>query len=458
MTSNRLLPRIAILAATALLAACGADDTERGPEPDTVPRTGDLRILNAIVDSPDLLAFRSGTSVGTVPFSTVVSLDNSIVANYRIDIGFLDAQNTFVPIVNDMEVPIYEDYERTVMVTGTLANAAVTVIANEEFLYGERGTPVLDPQIQFVHAADGIGSLDFHLTAPAAAITTPSATLDLRAYSPISSTAAGDYQLRVTPAGQPGTVLFDSGTFARTSTTRETYVAVNYVGPGGPGIRVIRITALGFAESFPAEVLSAAVRFANLVADLPLADLYFGDPATTAAIFEDVAFGEFSPYLTLAGGNQTVRVTAADVTSPVIHTQAIGVLSGNFATYNLGGLVNPASIVGNYVLDDNRIVGTRTQVRFFNASPAAGVVNVYLLVPGQTTTDVLPTFLSAPVGGAGVARLPPGPYDLVVENAQGVNLSGPERVDIPSDDTQMLTITDTVGGGAPFVVNLATNP
>ncbi|NJN52434.1 MAG: hypothetical protein HC809_12445 [Gammaproteobacteria bacterium] len=85
-------------------------------------------------------------------------------------------------------------------------------------------------------------------------------------------------------------------------------------------------------------------------------------------------------------------------------------------------------------------------------------MNVYLLVPGQTTSDVLPTFLGAAVGAAGATRLAPGEYDLVIENAQGVSLYGPDRIMVQGGVTEMLTITDTEGGGAPFVVSFDVNP
>ncbi len=459
MTSKQSFSRfLCAFVGVALLSGCGASDEERGPEPDLIPRSGDLRVYNAIVDSPDLQVSITGGGSGSVVFSGVLAFDNTIVSNYRVNVGYFDAQNSFIPIVNNLEVPIHEDFERTIVLTGTLANPVITVLANEEFLFGFLTPPVQNPEVQFVNAANGSGTLDFHLTAPADPLTTATASLALRAASAIRKVAPGDYRLRVTPAGQPGTVLFDSGTVALVSTSRESHFAVNYVGPGGPGIRVIRVVSGGIALPFPNEALSASIRFGNLAADLAEADLYFGDPATTAPIFEDVPFGAFTPYLDLPAGTQSIRITAANSSDPVLHTQSATLLSGNFSTFYIGGLVSNPAMAGAFTIDDNRIVGVRTQVRLFNGSPAAGTVNVFLLVPGQTTTSASATFPAAAVGASGATRLPPGPYDLVVENLQGVSLFGPDRVQVESGVRHILTVTDTAGGGPPFAVSFGVDP
>ncbi len=449
------------IAATLLLAACGADQQEAGPAPDPIPRSGDLRFFNAMGDVPDLVVIRNGSTLGALPFGQTIAQDNAIVGRYRIDMGYLDADNEFVAVVDQLEIELHEDHERTVVATGTQANPSFTVIENEEFLYGVVGVPVQDPQVQFIHTVAGIGDLDFHLTAPGDPLLATPSSLAFEGRTAIDSTPPGDYRLRVTPAGQPGTILYDSGTFTLASTTRTELVAIGYFGPGGNGIRVVAIDSFGGVGAFPEEDLPAAVRFANFAADLPSADVFLDDPMTTPATFSDVAFEAVTPYdETLASGTTTFQITAAMAPDPVLRSHAVNVRRGAFATYYLGGTAtaDPPVLTGALVVDDNRVSDLRSQVRFFQASPAAGIVNVFLLAPGQSTVGATPNFRSASSGNVGIASLAPTDYDLVIEDAQGANLYGPERITLTPSVNYLLTITDVAGGGAPFVVNFGPVP
>ncbi len=77
-------------------------------------------------------------------------------------------------------------------------------------------------RLRVVHAAASAPTVDVHLTAPTAELSagTVAATLEFSANTGDVTVPAGDYRVRITPAGDLSTVVFDSGTVALTSGSR----------------------------------------------------------------------------------------------------------------------------------------------------------------------------------------------------------------------------------------------
>jgi hypothetical protein len=91
-------------------------------------------------------------------------------------------------------------------------------------------------RVRAVHGAPSAPAVDIYITAPGADLSTETPTLSnvqFRGASDYIEAPAGDYQVRVTPAGTK-TVVIDSGTLGLASGQVRTAVAVDAAGGGGP--------------------------------------------------------------------------------------------------------------------------------------------------------------------------------------------------------------------------------
>jgi hypothetical protein len=105
-------------------------------------------------------------------------------------------------------------------------------------------------------------------------------------------------------------------------------------------------------------------------------------------------------------------------------------------------------------LEQPTVHGGLPRVRFDHASPAAGTVNVFILPPGQPTTDATATFGTFAPNGRRTGYLLPGSYDVTVVRASNpsVTLAGPERISVEVGGLYTLALTDSAGGGEPILL------
>ena len=104
-------------------------------------------------------------------------------------------------------------------------------------LQDDNSTPAAgNARVRAIHGAPGAPAVDIYVTAPGADLET---TIPLLASVEFGDVAdyieapAGDYQVRVTPAGTK-TVVIDSGTLTLSSGQVRTAIAVDAAGGGAP--------------------------------------------------------------------------------------------------------------------------------------------------------------------------------------------------------------------------------
>ncbi|MEZ5560000.1 MAG: DUF4397 domain-containing protein [Pseudomonadales bacterium] len=461
------------------LAACDAaknDDTRGAKPPDPTRDYGILGFVNAMPDAPPLLLVYRGTNGGggttQLSFGQAVQ-ESTIVGGYLVQVSYVDANGDVVVVyenTSDDTLKLFADDETTVVLSGTLADPQAFLVENTEYLYGVElpSDPNLidePPEVQFINTVQGHGALDIYLTASAAdlAAATPAATLDYQGISTLSVVTPGtDYRLRVTPSGDPATVLYDSGTFEIASTSRTLFAAFDYFGPGTDDVRV-KILRGGIVV-FPNEPIDHVVRATDVVADVAAVDVYLGDIAG-APDFAAVGFGTRSDYLAVPGGTYSVNVTPAGVPSEVLFNGSLAFAPGDASSLYFSGLQSdPANSDALNVKavgfpEDNRPIPGFSQVQVVHGAATASTVNIYLLRPGETTDGQIPDFLQLQFGGSSNTAVGSGDYDVLVVNAaDDTPLIGPDRVTLAEDTIYTLVLRDTAGGGAPLEYDLLTSP
>lgn len=214
----RLLPLL--FAVGALVSACD-DDDGNGPE-----STGRVRVVHLSPDAPNVDVLVDGAAVATnVPYLTASEYLEVEAGTRNIAI---EASGT--PVIDD-DVTVNDGEDYTVLVGGDLA--AITLDA----LPDDNSAPAAgNARVRLIHGAPSAGLVDIYVTAPDddLALSSPLLTdVDFGAVSDYVDVPAGDYRVRITPAGSE-TVVIDSGTLTLSSGQVRTGIAVDAAGGGAP--------------------------------------------------------------------------------------------------------------------------------------------------------------------------------------------------------------------------------
>ena len=115
-------------------------------------------------------------------------------------------------------------------------------------------------QVQIVHAASMAPTVDIYVTAPDTDITTeqPLVTAEFTDATDLIQVPAGDYQIRITPAGET-TVVYDSGTVNLADGADLLIAATNNVGTGDSPVTLLAADGDGSFKIWDAEA-GAAIR------------------------------------------------------------------------------------------------------------------------------------------------------------------------------------------------------
>jgi len=462
-----------LLLSLALSACGGGGDDSTNPNVAPVTDTGQdgrvaqLRFINMVPDSPTLDFFHSGTS--SQPFTDQLNFgqgsnrNNFVIGDFVFNFSYVNGTGTRITFFEESDFPVLDGFEYNFIVTGTLNNPEVIRLDNPEFLVGlDDATADVDPQIQFIHTAVGIGEIDFYLTEDGASLTeaTAMATLAFGDSSQIFDiTETTTAQLRAFTAGSTTDLLFDSGATPISRTTRSLIFANNYFGPVNPGDSGVELRrfasipiALGNANQ------PATLRVHNVVSDQNAIDVYLGD-ITGTPTYENIAFGDRTPEILLPAQTTDIGVTAAGNAADVLLELTNQTLFGaNRSTLYLGGEGsdpddnNNPNIGANLALESNRAIAEGVSLRLFNGSTSANELFVFLLRPGQDIANATPNSLT--MGGYVGVSVVTGEFDLViVDSTNNSTIFGPERV-VPTAGTALnIIIRDTFGGTTPVQID-----
>ncbi len=425
------------------ISGCGSED---GFTPQPAP-SGQLRVVNAIPDSPGFSINFENQGVGFVDFgdsTPFVAVLPEVTRSLRVLYISNSQQTTLV----QTELRIGINRFATAVITGTMANPQILLLdeAPVEFETGKAG-------VRFVHAASSVsGSVDFHLTTgddpPGVAITTVPANSISEFFL---FDAAEDLHLRAIASADSST-LWDSGVFATSAATGSLFVLLDYFGPGGGSARMIAVSSAG-SLGFPSEVLPAAVHFLNMIPDRTAIDFYLDD----VLIAEDLLFGDITDFTVLTAGDHTVRSTTANDATDVIVENTFTGGAGTFNSLAATGIGTTNSHLAG-TEDRRRALGSAT-VSIKNFSPEAGLIDAFLLSSGQTVTNIRPTVDNLVSPGARRLKVLPGTYDVVLtEAANSTIVFGPSSTTFEDSHLYQLYFTDVDGGGGPVQLILREDP
>ena len=361
-------------------------------------------------------------------------------------------------IVIDEDIALDYNTEATIIAVDTVADNAVPGSI--------RALPIVNPsdsritqgyfRAQVVHAAPSAPPVDVYVTAFDA---------DLAASSPVNGAAsplafeaftgqlevpAGDYQVRITLAGDPAAVVYDSGEQPFAAGADLMVVAIDNTGPGSTPVQLVVLDGTAAAPLYDINTPASAVAV-HLSPDAPAVDILADVNATpedeALPLVRDVSYNAFCDLNSVpAPGDYTISVVANADNSIVATTFPLNVMQGDEVTAVVTGFLTTGTpeITALPLPGNTRSVTTETKLRITHASPSTPAVDLYLVPAGTDIATVDATFEDV-VFGQDTTQLSIAPdlYDAYVTLADsktpaislpGLDFQGGEVLDVLARD------------------------
>ncbi len=267
------------------------------------------------------------------------------------------------------------------------------------------------------------GPVDVYVTAPGADLSAaePTVSFSFKESAGPLEVPAGDYQIRVTPAGTD-TVVFDSGTVPLPAGADLLVGAVDNTGANSDAspISLIVVNDETVTELYDADQ-GAGVRVVHASISAPDVDVLVDGQATA---FDDLTYGDVAPgtglndLASVVAGQRNVQVVdstnasavAIDADLELTNGQGYTVIAVDQLSGGVSALVEAESV---------RSIATQASVRIIHGSTQAGNVDVYVLPGSQTLIGNSDPVLTNVAFESATDYLPvaAGTYNVVVTSA-----------------------------------------
>jgi hypothetical protein len=212
-----------LLAATAFTAACDDDDDNTGPEGDAR-----VRVVHASPDAPDVdVLLDDAVVLSDVPYLATSDYLETTDGDHNLKVNAAGTTTTVI----DADVTLTDGTDYTVIASGLAAQIEPIVLEDDKTAPAAGSV-----RVRAIHGAPSAPAVDVYVTAPDADLATATPTLtgvQFGDFSDYLEVPAGDYQVRVTPAGTK-TVAIDSGALTLSGGQVRTVIAVDAAGGGAP--------------------------------------------------------------------------------------------------------------------------------------------------------------------------------------------------------------------------------
>ena len=429
------------------LAGCNSDSEPRViPDPPPPPERTKLQVVHASPNAPTVNLVLNGNEIASgVDYKVATGVTETNAGTYTIGVDAILPDGSTVDAFEDVTADLAGNTIYSVLAVGDLANIEPLVITRSDMAPAAGSF-----RAQIVHAAPDAPMVDIYVTAPGADLATSSVLGSAsfkEALGPVE-VAEGDYQIRITVAGDPMTVVYDSGTVALAAGADLLIAAVENVGPGDQPVNLLVMGPDGASEILDAST-PASVRVVHASADAPAVDVIANDNFA-APLIANLAFANFAGYVDLPADSYNVKVVPNGLTAPVVIDADLDLMAG--MAYNVIALNELAMIEPLVLTADNRRVGTEAKLRIVHGSVTAAGVDIYLVAPGAGIDGATPVLSDVPFkADTNFLSVAEGSYDVIVTPTGTTDVAiGPVTINLTAGGIYTAIAVDAAGGGTPL--------
>jgi hypothetical protein len=438
----KLIGKLMLALGALTLAACDSSDGIQVVTDDSTNVTK-VQVLHGSSNAPAVNIFVDGneafSGVDYKVGSAIVELESGN-REIRID-GILPGGDATV--IGPASIGFGTDRIYTVV-------AVNSVEAIEPVVISQADVPVSPDSARLfvLHGTASAPAVDVYVTVPGADLSAsaPVGTFSFKETIGPAEVAAGDYQVRVTPAGDPATVLYDWGTRTLNSGDDLTLVALPNTSGGPAPVTLVEMNGAGAIERGDINT-PTSLQVVHASPDAPAVDVLVegsvlvpGLAFPQATGFVEVPAGTYNTSVTVAGNPGAVAI------GPVNLDLAAGIRHSVLA-------VGPLSTIEPLILtDDPRRVGTNAKVRIVHASPTAADVDIYVTTVGADINAEAPTLENIPFkANTGFLALAEGSYDVtVVPTGTKTAAIGPATITVSNGGVYTAVARDPLPGSSDF--------
>ena len=430
------------------LAACDSDNFATIQPQGGTTETANIQVLHASPDAPAVNILLNGvTVVSELDYKAGTGQLERSVGTYSVAVDGLLADGTTTTVIGPVDLTFDADTTYSIAAVGPVS-------AIEPVVLSQPRTPVSagSARLFVLHGAASAPEVDVFVTTPGADLTAsaPTGTFEFKGTIGPAEVGAGDYQIRVTPAGDPTTVVYDSGTVNLADGNDLFITAVPSTNAGAAPISLVAQTGDGSIEILDSAT-PASLRVFHTSPDAPAVDVVVNDDFA-APLIPNLSFPDFVGYVNVPAADYNVKVTPAGNMGVIVIDADLTLDAGQ--AYDVLAVDTLAAIEPLVLNDDPRPVATEAKVRIVHASPTAQDVDIYVMAPGTDINDADPVFEVIPFkASTGYVSLPAGSYDVAVTPTGSKTAAiGPATFDFSDGDVLTVVARDNVGGGIPLNV------
>lgn len=436
-----------VVCSTVALAACSdSNNNNRGDVP--VIGISQIQVLHGSPDAPPVnVSINDASVLSGVDYKQGSGRLTRAEGTYNVSVdGILPGATANV--IN-ADVPIPGDSIVTIAAVNTAAAIQPIVISQPD-------TPVTagNARLFVLHGAAAAPQVDVYVTTPGA---------DLAASAPVGSfsfgetlgpaeVTAGGYQIRVTAAGDPATVVYDSGETTPVDLADGSDLVVTALPNTNGTATSSPITLVALTGSGSIEIADTnnptGLRVGHLSPDTDPVDILVNG----GEYLGSVPYAAVTDIASLPADTYEVTITGEDNPGAIAFGPANLDLAAN-TWYSVFAVDFNANLdVEILSEDDPRPVALYAKVRIYHASPTAQDVDIYVVAPGTDINTVDPTLSNIPFrANTGYLALAEGDYEVTVTPTGTKDAAiGPAPISIANGGVYTAIARDPIPGEAEF--------
>lgn len=441
----KLSTKLVVVCSMLAIAACDSDNDNVQPQQPIEPPAATLKVqvLHASPDAPAVNVLVDGAEVlSGVDYkvgSSQLTLDEG---TYTVQVdGILPGGNAAV--IGPVDLDLAGDTIYTIVAVNDVAAIEPVVISQPDIAVSAGSA-----RLFVLHGSAAAPTVDVFVTTPGAdlAASAPVGTFSFKEAIGPAEVAAGDYQIRVTAAGDPSAVVFDSGTVTLADGDDLTIAAVPNTSGGGAPISLVALNGVGSLVLLDANT-PTSLQVIHASPDAPAVDIVVDG----GVLVPGLAFPQATGFVEVPGSTYSVSVTVAGNPGAI----AIGPVDLDLVAgerYSIFAVGQLAAIEPLILTDDPRRVATNAKVRIVHASPTAADVDIYVTAVGADINVEAPTLENIPFkANTGFLALPAGDYDVTVTPTGTKTAAiGPATISVSDGGVYTAVARDPLPGSTEF--------